>query len=112
MRSLITLLAICWLVCMGLAVSSSTCFAAPWLVCDPNPGATSYQIEGLATMGLSPIQPAQDDGSLKLDVAMAQIGDTNLVVKACNMWECSSPVPFTFTRPLAPSSASVLRLEP
>jgi hypothetical protein len=85
--------------------------AAPFMVCDPNPGATSYQLTGPAWVPTT--VTAQADGSIKLDVAASTIGANNLTVKACNsVWGCSTAVPFAFTRPAAISVPGGLELVP
>jgi hypothetical protein len=94
----------------------AVCSAAPWLVCDPQTGVTSYQITGPAW---SPTTlPAQADGSLRMDVATATVGNSAMTFKACNvdpLWGtvCSTATPFVLTRPdLSTVAPSNLRLVP
>jgi hypothetical protein len=84
-----------------------TAFASPFLISDPNPGATSYQLTGWTPSTIA----AQSDGSLRMDVASASVGTTPLTVKACNVWGCSVAVPFVLQKQL-PSAPSQLRLVP
>lgn len=77
-----------------------TVYASPFLACDPQEGVTYYQLTGWTQA----TEPAQADGSIKLDVATAQVGTTPLTVKACKtdaVWGvlCSEAVPFDLTRP-------------
>lgn len=102
-------------VMMLLFVSAS--FAAPFLVCDPpltgEPVPTTYKLTGGAWVPAS--VPAQADGTIKLDLVNAPTGTNSMTVAACGVptevWEeCSDPVPFSFTRPLAPPSPKTLKL--
>lgn len=75
--------------------------AAPFLVCDPQAGVVGYEITGLG----EPVSfVAQPDGSLKYDLSSVNSGTYTLTVAACNVWGCSSTVPFVFTKviPTAP----------
>ena len=85
-----------------------TAFASPFLISDPNPGATSYQLTGWTPSTIA----AQADGSLRMDVGSAVQGTTyNLTIAACNVWGCSTTVPFVLQKQL-PSAPSQLRLVP
>lgn len=85
-----------------------TAFASPFLISDPNPGATSYQLTGWSETNVV----AQADGSLRMDVAEAVQGTTyTLTIAACNVWGCSTTVPFVLQKQL-PSAPSQLRLVP
>ena len=86
---------------------ATTVFATPFLVSDPQSGVTSYQITGWSETNVV----AQSDGSLRMDVASASVGTTPLTVKACNVWGCSTTVPFVLQKQL-PSAPSQLRLVP
>ena len=56
-----------------------TAFASPFLISDPNPGATSYQLTGWSETNVV----AQADGSLRMDVGSAVQGTTyNLTIAA------------------------------
>ena len=86
---------------------ASTAFAGPFLVCDPNSYATSYEISGDITAN----PQAESDGSLRYDLAGIEVKAHNIDVKSCNMWGCSTPVPFSFEKKL-PASPTNTRLEP
>ena len=108
-KILLIVLAMAFMVLMAGSV-----FAAPFLVCDPQTGVTSYQLTGPSWVPAT--APAQPDGSIKLDVATAVIGVNSLTVKACNVdpiWgvTCSDAVPFVFTRPASSSSPVNMRLQ-
>ncbi len=89
-----------------LLLLSSPVNAGPYLVCDPQAGVTEYRLTGPAWV--PQIVTAQPDGSLKMDVAAATVGENSLNVSACNVdlvWGegCSLHTPFSFTRPGSPS---------
>lgn len=87
---------------------ATVAFATPFLVSDPQSGVTSYQLTGWPETTVT----AQADGSLRMDVGSAVQGTTyNLTVAACNVWGCSSTVPFGFGKQL-PNAPSQLRLVP
>lgn len=85
-----------------------TVYASPFLACDPQEGVTYYQLTGWPETTVT----AQADGSLRMDVGSAVQGTTyNLTIAACNVWRCSTTVPFAFGKHL-PSAPSQLRLVP
>ncbi len=87
---------------------ATTVFATPFLVSDPQSGVTSYQLTGWSETNVV----AQADGSLRMDVGSAVQGTTyNLTIAACNIWGCSTTVPFVLQKQL-PSAPSQLRLVP
>ena len=93
----------------------SLAWSAPFLVCDPQAGVTEYRVTGPAWV--SPAVPAEADGSIKMDVSEAAIGENSLMVQACNVdavWgvQCSISSPFVFTRPATPALPATLRLTP
>lgn len=95
---------------LAMAVSVQ---AAPFLVCDPQAGVTSYKLTGLPFV--TALVPAQPDGSIKLDVAPVATGTNNITVAACivdPVWgeACSAAAPFSFTRPSAAESPLNIRL--
>jgi hypothetical protein len=103
------------LLTLAIVFMSSLVYAAPFLVCDPQTGVTSYKLTGPAWVPAS--VPAQADGSLKLDVSVAAIGTNSLTAAACKTdptWGevCSSSVPFAFTRPSPPATIGNIRLIP
>lgn len=80
--------------------------AAPFLVCDPQSGVVGYEITGLG----EPVSfVAQPDGSLKYDLSSVNSGTYTLTVAACNVWGCSSTVPFVFNKavPAAPAGLRI-----
>ena len=90
-------------------------FAAPWLICDPQAGVTHYKLTGPAWVTGTIM--AETDGSIKMDVSAAIIGNNLLTVAACKddpTWGemCSNAVPFDFARPGAPSNPINLKLSP
>lgn len=95
------------LLAMAFMLVASTSFAAPFLVCDPQAGVVGYEISGLVGEPVSFI--AQPDGSLKYDLASVNNGTYTLTVAACNMWGCSSTVPFVFNKAI-PAAPAGLRI--
>jgi len=96
------------LLSIALILIATTVFATPFLVSDPQSGVTSYQITGWSETNVV----AQADGSLRMDVADAVQGTTyNLTIAACNVWGCSTTVPFVLQKQL-PVVPSQLRLVP
>jgi LDH2 family malate/lactate/ureidoglycolate dehydrogenase len=103
------------MVLMGILIGIGVSNAAPFLVCDPQTGVTSYKLTGPVWVPTS--TPAQADGSIKLDVASSTVGSNSLTVAACKtdpIWGelCSSTVPFVFTRPAAPTIPANTKLIP
>lgn len=95
-----------------LACMAGNAYASPFLMCDPQDGVEGYEVEGLDFVAGQSI-PAEADGSIMLDMApLTEVGLHNITVKACNMWGCSDPSPFSFTRPLSPTMSVNIRLEP
>ena len=88
--------------------------ASPFIVCDPQATVTFYKVTGPAWVPTANV-PAQADGSIKLDIATATVGTSNLGFRACNLWgtieNCSTASPFTFTRPSVPTAPANFRLE-
>ena len=90
----------------AILLLSTTAFAAPFLVTDPQSGVVGYEITGLG----EPVSYiAQPDGSLKYDLASVNNGTYTLTVAACNMWGCSSTAPFSFSKQI-PSAPAGLRI--
>ena len=92
-----------WKLTVGFAVVLlnlfTLCFAAPFLVCDPQEGIDSYNIIE-NTVPLPIVVPAQADGSLKWDLASVTVGQHNISVSACSaVWGCTAAVPFVYARP-------------
>ena len=81
--------------------------AAPFLVCDPQAGVVGYEITGLVGEPVTFV--AQPDGSLKYDLASAPNGENNIQIAACNVWGCSSTVPFVFNKAI-PAAPAGLRI--
>jgi len=88
--------------------------AAPFLVCDPQPGIDHYVITGLpAGLDGSNVTPdATGKYGFVMDLtATPKASTSNLTVAACNSWgDCSSTVPFVLQRPSAPTSPQNIRL--
>jgi hypothetical protein len=90
----------------AILLLSTTAFAAPFLVTDPQSGVVGYEITGLG----EPVSYiAQPDGSLKYDLASVDSGTYTLTVAACNVWGCSSTVPFVFNKAI-PAAPAGLRI--
>ena len=75
---------------VGLAHSS------PYLVCDPQTGVTSYALTGPSWVPAT--VSAQTDGSIRMDVASATVGNNSLSIRACKndpVWgtQCSAATP-------------------
>jgi len=103
------------IVALAMVLIASVSWAAPFLICDPQAGVTHYKLTGPAWV--TGTVPAQADGSIRMDVSAALVGSNALSVAACRsdaVWGelCSSTVPFTFTRPVAPATTSNIRLTP
>ena len=98
------------IILFSLCLFSSRALGAPFLVCNSQSGVTRYELTGPAWIPAS--SPAQPDGSMRLDVANALVGDNPLTVKACNMWGCSAAVNFILIRPVGPSSPANIKLVP
>jgi hypothetical protein len=79
--------------------------AAPFLVTDPQSGVVGYEITGSITANFI----AQPDGSLKYDLASAPNGENDIQIAACNVWGCSSTVPFVFNKAI-PAAPAGLRI--
>jgi hypothetical protein len=83
-------------------------FAAPFLVCDPYPGADYFVVTGLpAAISASncPPDPTGTYGT-KLDLATLAVGSYTVTIQACsNIWGCTpASSPLVFPRPnLGPS---------
>ena len=90
----------------AILLLSTTAYAAPFIVCDPQSGVVGYEITGLG----EPVTfVAQPDGSLKYDLASAPNGENNIQIAACNVWGCSSTVPFVFNKAI-PAAPAGLRI--
>lgn len=93
---------------------ASVVSAQPYVVSDAAAGINSYKITGALWLPLTTV-PAQANGSLKLSVATAPVGQTSMTVSACivdPIWgeACSTSVPFVFIRPSAPSTPVNIKL--
>ena len=78
---------------------------------------TIYTLAGDVVATLLPNVPAQADGSLRSDLAGIASGTHNIQIAACKQdatWGevCSATVPFTFTKPAAPTAPANTRLAP
>lgn len=100
---------------IAILLIASPVWANPFIVCDPQAGVTHYKVAGAAWVSAS--VPAQTDGSIKMDVANAPVGTSNLTFKAClidAIWgeQCSASAPFTFTKPGMPNIPVGVKLAP
>ena len=95
---------------IALLLLPSLSFASPFLVCDPLAGISYYAVTNLD--GLSnPNVAAQADGSIKMDLAGLTAGTYTVAVQACdNLWGCSAPANFTFTKPATISLPASIKL--
>ena len=84
------------------------CFAAPFLVCDPQAGVNKYILE-INTVEM-PELAAEPDGSIRYDLAGIAEGDFIVRLKAGNIWgwsQYSDPLDFTKTLPQTPLNLRV-----
>ena len=85
--------------------------AGPYLVCAPDPGATSFNVSGLPSSINASNLPVDSTGTygFKLDISQLPPGSYTVTATACTTdptWGvgCSAPsAPFALTRPGAPS---------
>jgi hypothetical protein len=103
------------LVVLAVLAFPVSALCSPFLVCDPQATVTHYKITG-DTFWTGNVN-AQPDGSIRSDVATIPVGSHNISVVACRTasgWPevCSTPAPFTFTRPSAPSAPTNVMLAP
>ena len=95
----------------------SVCLAAPFLVSDPNPSAVGGYSEVTGAVGIPSPVNTQANGSIRVDMTAAPVGVSNIQIRVCKtdaIWgpQCSPFVPFTWTRPGAPSAAGNIGLIP
>ena len=96
------------LIVIAVLLFATSASAAPFIVCDPQAGVVGYEITGLGDK-INFI--AQQDGSLRYDLASIQSGTYNLTFAACNMWGCSAATaadPFTKAVPSAPAGLRIV----
>jgi len=90
---------------------ATSAFAQPYLVCDPQAGVVRYEIANLGLLSSTTI-PAQTDGSIKYDIATLAVGTYTIAVRACNdLWGCSVPANFTFSRPAVAAPVNIKLLK-
>ena len=77
---------------MVILLFAATVWAAPFLVCTPDPAATSYLIKVNGTAAIELPAP------LHWDLAPLNDGQYNLEVAAKNIWGQSIYVPFDFNK--------------
>lgn len=93
---------------LSFSISTS---AAPFLVCDPQAGVISYNLELNGGTAINNIV-AEPDGSIKYDLAGIAVGSYIVRAQACNEWDCSGwSVDFPFTKAI-PSTPANIRIEP
>lgn len=97
-----------YFVTLALVLLAGPVMAAPFLVCDPQPGVTDYSITGDAA--LAGMVLAHSDGSLRKDLNAVPAGSHTINVVACNAWGCSTAVPFSFGKQI-PNPPTGLRLQ-
>ena len=106
------------LILLCLMVAAPVYAAGPYLVCSPDTGATSFNVQGLpAAIPASnlPVDPSGTYG-FKLDLSALPPGSYTVTATACTTdpsWGagCSAPsVPFSLTRPATPAIPSSLGL--
>ena len=104
-----------WIIAVVILMFPIQALCSPFLVCDPQATVTHYKITGDAfwTGNIT----AQADGSIKSDVASIPTGMHNISVVACRTvsgWPevCSTPAPFSFSRPVAPLVPTSLSIAP
>ena len=112
MRKMLWLIPVVWAAVLLLTWEA---WANPFIVCDPQAGVTSYKVTGAAWV--PPTVVAQADGSIKMDIAIAPVGTSNLTFRACiidPIWgeQCSVTAPFSFTRPGIPTIPGGVKLAP
>jgi hypothetical protein len=83
--------------------------ASPFLVSDPNASAVGGYSDITGGVWVPNPTNVQANGSVKVDMAAAPVGTTVLQVRVCKddpVWgpQCSPFVPFSLTRPGAPSA--------
>jgi hypothetical protein len=107
------------LLAISIILFTSVSYAAPFLVCDPQAGITSYKFTPVPPAVSLPawiptMVVAQADGSLRWDVATSTVGTTEMNIQACKnggLW-CSSTVPFVLIRPVSATVPANTRLSP
>ncbi|MCK5602240.1 hypothetical protein KAR91_10235 [Candidatus Pacearchaeota archaeon] len=96
----------------ALAFSVSAVFAAPFLVCDPQAGVISYELEinGTLAAGLS----AEPDGSIRYNLVGLADGPYEIRARGRNVWDWSewshpadAPLSGTKALPQAPTGLRV-----
>ena len=86
-------------ICLMALLLPVLAFGAPFLICDPNPGAEKIILE-INSVEM-PEFAAETDGSLRYDLAGIAEGDFTIRAKAGNIWGWSEySVPFNFTKSL------------
>lgn len=84
--------------------------ASPFLVCDPQAEAETYNVYQDGTL-IEPDVAAEPDGSLKYDLWEVIPGGYLFAAEACNVWGCSD-VSDPFVSPGGMSKPSNLNLIP
>ena len=87
-------------------------WAGPFLVCDPymtavvQPTYFSVTMDGVAAVQSTPEVLADNSVRLHYDLTGISNGSHNMTVAACDIWGCSSTVPFGFAKtvPGAPAN--------
>lgn len=89
-------------------------FGSPFLICDPQDNVEWYEIAGLGVDGTHlDVEPSGTQGYVKHDLAGSVVGTPyDITLRACNLWGCSSSVPFSFTPTDAPTDLHGLAIIP
>ena len=92
-----------YLISLVVLLISNVTFASPFVVSDPVPNATCFEIRILnQTQDPADDQvfelSSQSDGSLRADLVNFPAGENNLMILACNVFGKSSEIPFTFVK--------------
>jgi hypothetical protein len=104
-----------WLLILALVFIPCLAFGAPYLICDPYPTTVTQPtyfelvMDG-GTAIQSPVQVLTDNSvRLHYDLGSISAGTHNVTVAACDMWGCSSTVPFGFSKavPGAPANTKL-----
>jgi hypothetical protein len=103
-----------WLLLLILLIPG-VALAAPFLITNPDPGATSFSVSGLPS-GFAVTGTPDPAGvyGLKTDVSALPVGSYTITATACltdPVWgvKCSAPsAPFSFVVPAAPAIPSGL----
>lgn len=92
------------IVLLMVLLFASQAFAAPFLKCDPQAGVEYYSV---VENGSTTTVTAEADGAIKMDLSGVAVGSHSITVAACNVWGCSEYVPFSYTKSVVTTPASL-----